>query len=391
MVTFLKVMLAAFMLAGLAFALYGGWEILSTIHFVKDRPERAKGVFAGYDDVEVVSRSSTTNAFSQLDFQDTTSYMSYPEFEFVGKDGQTRRVRESKHHLISWFKPGQEVEIIVSPYGDHRLAGFYSLYVLDLSILALGLLFILIPFILYRGFIPMLDTAAVGAAGEAGGHLVKFAEDQFRIVAALKAGPITVGTLLKGTAYFFAVVLMIAAASAILPYLKQMRLGFDYALLEALEQDRFEVARELIAKKKGINRTDEYDQTPLILALQKQRPDLARALVEAGADVNVKSETLYRTALQVATQSGDARMVRLLLAKGAKPDADEDESPPIFIAILKGHDEIARALIESGCDLRRQYTSGGKTYTVGDLAVIAQKPALVELIRKRGGVFTRTP
>jgi len=70
-------------------------------------------------------------------FPDTTSIMSY-----LGLNLSERTVRkgsqESKHHLIERFKRGQEVEIIISPYGDHRLAGFYSLYVLDLCILAVG-------------------------------------------------------------------------------------------------------------------------------------------------------------------------------------------------------------------------------------------------------------
>lgn len=384
MVKFLKAMLSAFMIAGLAIAVYGGWEILSTVNFVKVSPERVWGIFTGYDEVEVVSRSSTTNLSGDLDFQTTRSYMSYPEFEFVGKDGKRQHVRESKHHVIAYFKPGQKVEILVSPYGSHRLAGFYSLYVLDLCILVFGLLFILIPFTIYRVVIPSLNT-------QAGVELAKFASEQYQTISSAKIGPITVGKLMKGSVIFMAGMLILAVSVGLAPYLKQLRLGFGYALIEALEEERYDEARDLILRKEGINRTDEYDQTPLILALAKDRTDLARLLVEAGADVNVKSETIDRTALLIAVRSGDVQMVKLLLAKGAKPDADEDRDPPVFIAIAKGHDEIARTLIESGCDLKKRYASGEKEYTVGDLAVLAQKKDLISLIRQRGGAFTMVP
>jgi ankyrin repeat protein len=84
-------------------------------------------------------------------------------------------------------------------------------------------------------------------------------------------------------------------------------------------------------------------------------------------------------------------MVKLLPAKGALPDADCDENSPVFIAIAKGHDEIPRTLIESGCDLKKRYVSGENEYTAGDLTVVAKKKALISLIRQRGGLFTMAP
>jgi len=95
------------------------------------------------------------------------------------------------------------------------------------------------------------------------------------------------------------------------------------------------------------------------------------------------------TPLRVATQSGDLEMVRLLLAKGASPDVPKDESPPVFYAIAKGYDEIARLLIESNCDLKRSYITEIGDLTVGDMTVLAKKPALTDIVRQRSGSFTR--
>ena len=384
MATFLKYMLGAFILFGIAIFLYGGREILGTMSFVRNAPERAKSVFKYYVTEEVRSRSTTTNVFGNSDFSDNTSYMSCPHFEFTSKDGEKHEITESKHRIIEWFKPEQEIEIIVSPYGDHRIAGFYSLYVLDIVILALGLCFIFIPLLIGKVVIPSLATPA-------GMEIARRMGEQFGSILSSKVGPVSVATILKGSGIFIALVLFISLGNALTPFIDQLHLGLGWRLMEALKEERFNEARELILKGKGINKIDEYKRNPLHLALEKGRPDLARLLIEAGANVNVKNKMILKTPLEIAAYSGDLEIVKLLLAKGALPDADNDESPPVFKAIMNGRDEIARALIESGCDVKHVYVQGDIRFTVGDLAVIAKKPTLVDLIRSHGGTFTLSP
>jgi len=385
MATVLKCILGLFILTGIAISLYACREILGTVSLLKNATERTRGTFIGYDQQIVESRSSSPSPTrgGELDFQDTLSVMSYPQFEFVGKDGQKKQVRESKQHVIERFKPGQEVEIIVSPYGDHRLAGFYSLYVRDLGILALGLGFIFIPWAIWSAVIPSLKTPA-------GMEVEKFLSDQYNLIASSKIGPVTVRTFLKGLGIFVGLGVLIALGSALTPFLKQMHLGFGWGLMDALEKKRFEEARELILKGKGINKVNEYGQNPLLLTLEAGQLDLARLLMEAGADVNIKSK-MNKTPLQVAAQAGDLETVKLLLSKGASPDPLEDELPPVFYALMKKHYEIARVLIESKCDLKRSYIHGNHQFSVGDLTIMAQQPELTDLVRRRGGSFTLSP
>jgi hypothetical protein len=385
MATVLKCIFGLFILTGIAISLYGCREILGTMSLVKNATERTKGTFIGYDQEIVESRSSSPSPtqWGQVNFEDTQSVMSYPRFEFVGKDGQKKEVRESKQHVIERFKPGQEVEIIVSPYGDHRLAGFYSLYVRDLCILTLGLCFIFIPWAIWSVVIPSLKTPA-------GMRMEKNIIDQYTMIASSKIGPVTVRTFMKGLAIFVAVVALIGLANALTPFVKQMHLGFGWGLMDALKKKQYDEARELILKGKGIHKVNEYDQNPLLLALEAGQFDLALLLIEAGADVNIKSK-MNKTPLQVAAQSGDLEMVKLLLSKGASPDSVEDELPPVFFALMKKHYEIARVLIESKCDLKRLYIHGNDQFTVGDLTVMARKPELIDLVRRRGGSFTISP
>jgi len=373
------------MIIGIAIALYGAWEIMETVNFVNASPGRAKAKFVGYDREVVETRSVSPSPTweGQQDFHDSSSLMSYPQFEYLTKDGQTQQVREPKIHVIEHFKPGQEVEIILSayPYQDPRLAGFYSLYVRNLSILTLGFCFIFIPFLMWKIVIPSLES-------KAGIELAAFLEDTYGRIASTWVGPFSIRFLLKGFAGIMILVLLISLVAALAPFVKQLHLGTGWGLIQALEKKRFDDAREMIAKRKGIHKTNEYNQNPLLLALEARQPELARMLIEAGADVNIKSKMMM-TPLRVATQSGDLEMVKLLLSRSASPDAPEDEFPPFAYALIKGYDDIARVLIEGGSNLHKRYYFGGDMRTVGDMAVHARKQELVELIRQRDGTFTQ--
>jgi hypothetical protein len=382
MVIFLKCFLGVFILAGIAISLYGAREILGTMSFVKNVVEHTTGTFIDYER-EDSAASTSSSSWDQHDIHDSRVLMSFPQFEFVAKDGTKTQVRESKQHVIERFKPGQEVEILISPYGDHRLAGFYSLYFRDLCIFILGLLFIIVPLTIGRIALPILKTSA-------GIELEKQVSEQYQQIAASRIGPVAVSTIFKGAAIFVVLTTLIALSSALSPFVNQLHLGFGWDLIEALNEERFEDARKLIVKGKGINKVNEYNQNPLLLALEAGQFDLARLLIKAGSDVNIKSK-MYMTPLRVAVQSGNIEMVRLLLSKGASPDTPEDELPPVYYALAKKHDEIARILVESGCDLKRCYIHGNSQFTVGDLTIMAGKPELTELIRGRGGSFSPRP
>lgn len=246
--------------------------------------------------------------------------------------------------------------------------------------LVLGLCFILAPLVIGRVAIPSLET-------EAGMGMAAHFRTAWEYMLSSTVGPICVGSFLKGIAVFLGTIVVVALITGAIPYLRQLGFGSRSALITALEQSRYDDAKQMIIKRKDINRVNTYNQSALLLALEKGRQDLACMLVEAGADVNIKSKMLM-TPLRVSVQAGDLEMVKLLLAKGASADAPEDESPLVAYPLMKGRDDIARALIEGGTNLDRRYTAGERTITVGDMALLAGKPEIVELIRQRGGIFT---
>jgi len=88
----------------------------------------------------------------------------------------------------------------------------------------------------------------------------------------------------------------------------------------AAEAGNVEVLHELPRQsvRKLLNQPDSTDQTPLMYAALKDRREVARALLEMGADVNARNST-GETALRVTAASGTPEMARLLLEAGADP------------------------------------------------------------------------
>ncbi|MCP4576367.1 MAG: DUF1566 domain-containing protein [Deltaproteobacteria bacterium] len=278
------------------------------------------------------------------------------------------------------------------------MAGFYSLYVRDILILAIGILALAFSLAFWNFALPLFapPSATFESSMErppvTGTEPVR--EDAFNMEAVFrkeigsvmdfKVGPLKLRHVLYGFGGLFALVIVLSAIQGLAPYVAQMRFGAGGRMLEAFEHERFDEARAMIAKGKGIHAENEFNQNPLLLALEAGKPELARMLIEAGADVNIKSK-MYKTPLLVATRSRHLEMVKLLLAHGAIPDTPWDEEAPLFHALAKGYDDIARVLIEASTDLNRRYQCGRKKLTAEELAGIAKKPKLAALIRKRNG------
>jgi hypothetical protein len=83
MVFAIKSILGFFMIIGIAIALYGAWEIMETVNFVNASPGRVKAKFVGYNREIVETRSVSPSPTwpGRQDFHDSSSLMSYPQFE----------------------------------------------------------------------------------------------------------------------------------------------------------------------------------------------------------------------------------------------------------------------------------------------------------------------
>lgn len=82
-----------------------------------------------------------------------------------------------------------------------------------------------------------------------------------------------------------------------------------------------EIEAVLRTGKLDLNFTDENGMTPLQNACYKGRHDVAKLLIERGADVNSNKHVHGYTALMFAALGGHVRVVSLLLENGADPSA----------------------------------------------------------------------
>lgn len=110
---------------------------------------------------------------------------------------------------------------------------------------------------------------------------------------------------------------------------------------------QFETARYLVLKGADANLPSKngFNVYPLHSAMAGNYTDVARMLIESGADVNVKQQ-MGVTPLHSAAQNGNLDLIILLLEKGAVVDVRmEGGKLPADLAREKGFTEIADILV----------------------------------------------
>ncbi|EAU37671.1 predicted protein [Aspergillus terreus NIH2624] len=93
---------------------------------------------------------------------------------------------------------------------------------------------------------------------------------------------------------------------------------------------------------------NSLSETPLIVACQENRVEVAEELLKRGADIEAKHIPSKRTPLTIACEMGFEQLARMLLAHGANPYSQYYGRPNIAIAASHGHTGIVKMLIEHG-------------------------------------------
>ena len=104
--------------------------------------------------------------------------------------------------------------------------------------------------------------------------------------------------------------------------------------------------RKLAAGRADLNARDARGRTPLMVAAFQKQRDAARALVDAGADLNLLEHQAYDV-ITIAAVLDDVEMVKLAIASGgnARAVTSPYKGTALIAAAHLGHAEVVAALI----------------------------------------------
>lgn len=115
---------------------------------------------------------------------------------------------------------------------------------------------------------------------------------------------------------------------------------------------------ELLVPKGGLNRLDEMERTMLAIAASYGHDVILQALLEAGANPNVRCKQQL-TALHYAIQGREVFSTKTLLRYGADPSAkDEQGWMPLHHAAWDGAGGCVEHLVKAGADVNARVPTG---------------------------------
>jgi ankyrin repeat protein len=132
------------------------------------------------------------------------------------------------------------------------------------------------------------------------------------------------------------------------------KLGFT-PLHVAILNGQTEIAKLLIEEGANINVQNDHGSTLLHSAIFKCQDEIAKLLIEKGTDINLKDVENGATPLHVAIYRGKKEIVKLLIKEGANIDLrNNNEKTPLEFANFLGDTEIAKLLIANRADIDAQ-------------------------------------
>ena len=138
----------------------------------------------------------------------------------------------------------------------------------------------------------------------------------------------------------------------------------------------------LLAEKADVNLLDGDGFTPLHWAATFDRSDAVKVLLANKADMNLKVQKYGWTALRLAVIHGHMATAEALLNGGADPNVkDEENIPLLHQAVIRGKKEMVGLLLDKKADVNTKDSDGE---TALDEAEEQGNKDIIELLRQHG-------
>jgi ankyrin repeat protein len=160
--------------------------------------------------------------------------------------------------------------------------------------------------------------------------------------------------------------------------------GVEPNIFEAAATGRVERVRQLLKQDPSLIHAWSPDGWTA-LHLNWGHLDVARLLIDSGADLNANSKNkLNATPLQGAVASNRIDLARLYLSRGANVNCRSEEgTSPLHEAAGNGYLDFVKLLLENGANVN-QKDDNGKTPLA--IALQHKKTDIAKLLREHGGV-----
>ncbi len=160
--------------------------------------------------------------------------------------------------------------------------------------------------------------------------------------------------------------------------------AFRPALINAVNAGDINTIKKLLAEGRNINETDSNGATPLMYAIWNKKPDVAKYLIESGANINAQDN--FGNALIYAIQYKQHELITILIDKGADIESRNflGETALVYAVLGAADFDAAKMLIKRGANINAKSAEGE---TVLDLALASTRGDMVDAL----GVNLWTP
>jgi hypothetical protein len=124
----------------------------------------------------------------------------------------------------------------------------------------------------------------------------------------------------------------------------------DIRILEAIENGDLDTFSQLVGQDDSLRNGPNYFGSWLHCASLDGRLPIVKYLVEHGADVNLRGGSTNTTPISLAALGGHLQVVAYLVSHGASLDMSDPGRNPLFEAIIRGHADITKCLLDAGID-----------------------------------------
>jgi len=143
-------------------------------------------------------------------------------------------------------------------------------------------------------------------------------------------------------------------------------------LFAACESGDLEQVKTLVEAGADVNATNPENRHPLHLATNNNHVHIVQYLLSKGADVNGKNKDTETTALILAAAYGFYDIAKALIEAGADVNQQSKMSCPLRAASILGHLDVVKLLVESGADIN-MITGQKESYDATALIAASEK------------------